>query len=266
MAGRHRPQIQVAPFGDALPTPIHFRSAAVPADATYPNHQHSWGEFVYSFHGVMELKLAGQHFLAPPDHGVWLPPDTEHTGLNRKAALHGSLYLDAALCPAMPGKACALTVSPLMRELLLKLQLNEAAQRSHDETHQRLLRVLVDELEAAPCEGSYLPGSDDPALSVVLRILQDNPGDNRTLAELAQATHSTERTLLRRCQRDLGISFAEWRQRLRVVNSLPRLNAGEKVESIALDLGYGSSSAFIAMFRRLMGVTPAEFGRGITPD
>jgi len=34
------------------------------------------------------------------------------------------------------------------------------------------------------------------------------------------------------------------------------------VETIALDLGYGSASAFISMFRRLMGVTPDEFRKG----
>ena len=73
--------------------------------------------------------------------------------------------------------------------------------------------------------------------------------------------HSTERTLARRCRRDLGMGFAEWRQRLRIVRALPRLEAGEKVASVALDLGYASASAFIAMFRRVTGATPREAGR-----
>ena len=46
---------------------------------------------------------------------------------------------------------------------------------------------------------------------------------------------------MRRCQRDLGMPLAEWRQRLKIVKSMPRLEAGEKVESIALDLGYASA-------------------------
>ena len=37
------------------------------------------------------------------------------------------------------------------------------------------------------------------------------------------------------------------------------LDAGQTVESIALDLGYSSASAFITMFRRLTGTTPDEF-------
>jgi AraC-like DNA-binding protein len=55
--------------------------------------------------------------------------------------------------------------------------------------------------------------------------------------------------------------LSEWRQRLRVVKALPLHEAGRKVEAIALDLGYGSASAFIAMFRRLMGTTPDEYRR-----
>ena len=69
---------------------------------------------------------------------------------------------------------------------------------------------------------------------------------------------------MRRSQRDLGMSLAEWRQRLRVVRAMPLLEAGQTVETIALDLGYGSASAFITMFKRLMGSTPDEFRRGDT--
>ena len=253
--------LRLPPFRDALPAPIYFRAAAMPADSTYPQHRHAWGEFVYSFSGVMEIKLAGQHFLAPPHYGVWLPPNVEHVGLNRQEACHCSLYLAEELCGSLPRTPSALTVSPLVRALLDHLRLQPGT-LPRTEADERLLRVLVDQLVLAPRAGSYLPTSEDPLLAPVLQALESDPGDNRPLAELARAANTTERTLVRRCQRDLGMPFAEWRQRLRVVKALPRLEAGEKVESIALDLGYGSSSAFISMFRRLMAVTPDEFRKG----
>lgn len=43
--------------------------------------------------------------------------------------------------------------------------------------------------------------------------------------------------MMRRCQRDLGMSFAQWRQRLRVVAAMSLLEQGQTVESIAFDLG-----------------------------
>jgi transcriptional regulator GlxA family with amidase domain len=154
-----------------------------------------------------------------------------------------------------------LTVSPLVRALLDHLrQLPAGAPNGPEDA--RLLQVLLDQLAHAPVTGSYLPNSEDPQLGAVLRLLEANPGDNRALPELAQAVHSTERTLMRRSQRDLGMSLAEWRQRLRVVRAMPLLEAGQTVETVALDLGYSSASAFITMFKRLMGSTPDEFRRG----
>lgn len=254
-------RLQIPPFSEALPAPIFFRTACMPAEATYPQHRHAWGEFVYSYSGVMEVKLAKHHYLAPPQYGIWLPPDVEHVGLNRYEACHCSLYIAKELCQALPLTACALTVSPLVRAVLDHLREHPPAlPRTGGE--ERLLQVLLDQLALAPCAGSYLPTSDDPLLGPVLRMLEENPGDNRTLPELAHAAHTTERTLLRRFQRDLGISFVEWRQRLRVVKAMPLLESGRTVETIAFDLGYGSASAFIGMFRRLMGVTPDEFRKG----
>ena len=256
-----RPKLDIALTSPALPAPIMFRSAYVPADGVYPLHQHAWGEFVYSFSGVMEVKVADHHYLAPPQYGVWLPPDMAHVGLNRHAAHHASVYLSTPLCAALPAEPCALTVSPLARALLEHLRA-QPDDLSDTPEGSRLLQVLADQLMAAPRAGSYLPTSEDPALGAVLRLLQASPGDNRSVPELAALAHTTERTLMRRCQRDLGMSLAQWRQRLRVVKAMALLESGQTVETIALDLGYGSASAFISMFKRLAGATPDEFRKG----
>lgn len=253
-----QPKLEIPLSSEALPAPIMFRSAHVPADGLYPQHRHAWGEFVYSFSGVMEVKLARQHFLAPPQYGIWLPPDVEHVGMNRRAAHHCSLYIARQGCAALPGTACALTVSPLVRALLDHLRQQPPSPAS-TEPQTRLMQVLVDQLALASCADSYLPHTQDRLLGPIMQALYANAADNRSLAELARDFHTTERTLMRRCQRELGMSLAQWRQRLCVIKALPRLEAGDKVEAIALDLGYASASAFIAMFRRLMNVSPDEF-------
>lgn len=250
--------LQVPPFTDRLPAPLVFRTASVPADAAYPKHRHPWGEFVFSLSGVMEVQVGKRHYLAPSQYGLWLPPNVEHQGLNRYATCHSSLYVDASAAELLPKNTCALIVTPLMRALLMHLH-QYPPMLPYSEPESRLLQVLLDQLVSAECAGSYLPTSTDPLLGKVLQTLEHNPGDTRSIAELAKAHHTTERTLMRHSQRDLGMPLAEWRQRLRIVKSMPRLEAGEKVESIALDLGYASASAFIAMFRRLMGTTPDEY-------
>ena len=55
------------------------------------------------------------------------------------------------------------------------------------------------------------------------------------------------------------MSFSEWRQRLRFLRAVALLQEGRSVQNVALDVGYSSSSAFIAMFSQLAGFTPERF-------
>ena len=126
---------------------------------------------------------------------------------------------------------------------------------------QRLFEVLRDELAIAPGHDSYLPMSDDPQLGRVLEALHAKPWDGRSLAEWAATVHSTERTLARRCERDLQMPFSEWRQRLKVIRGIALLEAGRAVKDVAIELGYGSPSAFIAMFCKQIGMTPQAYIR-----
>lgn len=247
--------LRLPPFTDDLPAPIFFRTEHMPAHATYPVLRHAWGEFVYSFSGITEVKAGHQHFLAPPHLGLWIAPDTEHTGFNHEEAVHCSVYIRRDLCTGMPDHSCAVMVSPLLRAILEHLRDHAGPQRAQ----ARLLRVLVDQLSTCTTTGSFIPRTDDTDLDAILQALRDNPADNRTLSELAATFGMSERTLMRRCQQELGMSLTEWRQRLRLVHALPLLRSGHKVESIAFDLGYTTSSAFIAMFRRLTGSSPQRY-------
>ncbi|MCA0939845.1 helix-turn-helix transcriptional regulator [Salipiger pacificus] len=250
------PHLRHPPFRDQLPAPIYFRLESMPENATYPVMQHPWGEFVYSFSGVTELRLAGQHLLAPPHMGFWIPPRVEHVGFNRRAAVHFSAYISEDLCAAMPERTCSLLVTPLLRAILDSLA---DSRFTNTEAQSRLLRVMVDEIAACTMADSFVPETSDVRLAPVLEALRDAPADPRSTAQLARAFGMSERTLVRRCTQELGMSLSEWRQRVRVVRGISLLQDGASVESVALDLGYGTASAFIAMFRRITGSSPARF-------
>ncbi|WP_321843651.1 AraC family transcriptional regulator [Paraburkholderia bannensis] len=258
---RNAQHLRQPPFIDTLPVPVYFRTEHMPSHATYPSMCHPWGEFVYSFSGITEVTTREDYFLAPPHMALWIAPGTEHVGFNHAETVHCSVYIERGLCGALPAQTCAVMVSPLVRAMLEHLR--ALPPEGHDglesPTRSRLLRVLVDQLSTCATTGSYLPHADDPELDAVLKVFHDNPADNRPLAELASAFHMSERTLMRHAQRELGMSLTEWRARLRLVSALPLLQAGRSVESVALDLGYATSSAFIAMFRRLTGTSPGKF-------
>ena len=53
--------------------------------------------------------------------------------------------------------------------------------------------------------------------------------------------------------------FGQWRQQFRLLHALQLLASGEKVTAAALEAGYNSPSAFIAMFRKQLGTTPKRY-------
>ena len=243
------------------PSPVLFRWGNMPEDAFYPLHSHEWGEFVYSFSGVITISVDDKRHLVLPRYGIWVPPGVMHQCRNRDEAQHCSVFIASGFCGGLSPKSCSIRISPLMRQMLEYLRDPPFSEASQE--YCRFLRVFIDQLLFAPSAGSYLPTGNDPMLSRLLEMLEATPGDSRSVKDLAGFIGITERSLSRKCRKELGITLLEWRQRLRVIKSLEMLEEGATVESIALELGYSSSSAFIAMFKRVMGQTPAEFHPGL---
>lgn len=225
---------------------------------SFPMDRHSWGQFVYSVAGVIELTVKSSRYSAPPDFGVWLPPETEHLAWAGNETAYLLLDIEQSLCDRLPRQASVLSVGPIAKAILLDLKKRGVGEpQTGDDA--RLMRVLIDQLSVGSPLECFLPVSDDRALKQVLEALCKNPGDSRSLGEWASHVHSTERTLARRCKRDLGMSFVKWRQRLRLSRAVAMLADGLSVQTVAYRLGYGTTSAFIAMFQAAIGATPNAF-------
>jgi AraC-like DNA-binding protein len=89
--------------------------------------------------------------------------------------------------------------------------------------------------------------------------LLNNPGDRGTIEEIAARYAMSERTFARLVLKETGMTFGRWRQRLHILVALQRLSAGSSVQTVSLDLGYETPSAFITMFKKAMGKSPRRF-------
>lgn len=239
----------------AAPLWISFRDD--PEQSIYPKHQHAWGEFIFAFKGIMQVTIEKINYITPPPYGLWLPPNTQHSGLNRTCVSHGTLYIHESLCQTLPTQAGIMLSSPLVSAIFQHLK-DHPLTDNHPE-HIRLLHVLHDQLQHAELIGNYLPHTDHSGLREILDYLHQYPADQSTLSKLAQKINMTERTLARHCQKELGMSLHEWRQRLKVIKAMSMLNENKSIEHISYDLGYANASAFINMFKRWMKLTPDQF-------
>lgn len=222
-----------------------------------PTHQHPQGQLAMVLHGTVTCEVPGALWMAPLHGGFWIPGGVPH-GLRVSAGGNVCFLFVEDAAAAMPPTCCALGISPLLRELILRL-VAMAGDPQCEPRARRLHAVLLDELVRMPTEALYLPVSEEPRLRRLLDALMRDPSDRTTAAQWASRLAMSERTLTRLVQLETGMSFGRWSQRLRLIVALQWLASGLSVQQVAHDLGYDSVSAFIAMFRKAMGQPPARY-------
>ena len=214
--------IQASVTFETLPSDIYLLFDAFRSNTETRSHSHSWGQLQIISGGILELKAEGHRFLAPSHFAIWVPAGMQHQSYNRKPIAYCSVNIIPDLAKKLPSHTCLLEVSPLVEALIAELR-EQGIQQPENEQEDRLIRVLFDQLLVAKQSERFLPTSKDKLLKPILETLESNPADERTLAEWAARNHTTERTLARHCQNELGMSFTEWRLRIRYLYSLELL-------------------------------------------
>lgn len=242
------------------PSPLYFRYEQLDANTGFERHCHPWGQINRISLGLMTLVLDDSKLMTPADYLVWVPAHVPHTAHVRQAMDYTSVYVCDALAARLPARPCLIAQSALVRALLEDFCQRRVTAMT-DEWDVRQGELLIEHLVRAGSVDSYLPDSDDRQLQPILAAIRQQPGDNTTLAVWAQRVHCTERTLARRCQQALGMSFVQWRNRVRLLQALAWLKESWPIQDIAAQLGYGNPSAFIVMFHKQTGLSPERYRR-----
>jgi quercetin dioxygenase-like cupin family protein len=224
-------------------------------------HWHARAQFVFAVEGTMRVRTARRVWIVPTSRALWVPAHTVHEIQMFDTVKMHSLYVNEAAAQGMPAACAVLSVTPLLRELIVRAAALPAA---YDETGDEglLMQLLMAEIRRlAPCALDLpLPESADLS-GLCERILADF-STRRPCAVDAGEMHISTRTLYRRFLRETGITFARWKQQALLLESIRRLAQGVPVTTVAVDLGYESPSAFSTMFRRALGIAPRAFTAG----
>ncbi len=223
-------------------------------------HHHARGQLFGSLRGLLSVGVDDGVWIVPAIHAVWLPPHAVHSGRSH-GPFHGwSAYVAEPACVTLPQRPCTIRTSGLLREAVLRAcSWALDARQPLADAQAHVAAVILDEIRTLPAEPLGLPLPRDPRLQRIAHALIADPADERELACWADWAAVSARTLSRRFVSETGFNFTAWRQRARMMRSLEMLAAGRPVNAIALDLGYSTASAFINLFRRTFGETPAIY-------
>ncbi|MTJ80278.1 MAG: AraC family transcriptional regulator [Telmatospirillum sp.] len=242
----------------AAPRPVAALAEDYPAAGLIPDHRHDRAQLIHAVRGVMTVTAPDARWVVPAGRAVWMPAGTPHSiSLGGDVAMR-TVYIDPEARAGLPMRCLAIDVPPLLREAIVAAT---AIALDYEEggRDERVMELILDELMAAPRLALDVPMPRDPRLLALCERLIADPAGRATLTDLARDLPMSARTLARLFHRELGMSFGEWRRRMRLLLCLPRLAAGAPVLEVALDHGYDSPSAFAAMFRRTLGSPPPAY-------
>jgi len=221
-------------------------------------HAHPWAQLVYATDGVLTVEAAGGHWVVPSHKAVWIPAGFEHALRATGRVALRTLYFAPTLTRTGFDECGVIDVRPLLRELVLEVMRRKLLTRARSD-ELRLAHVVLDQVARttqAPLR-IRLP-RDRRALEVARRVLEE-PGRVPAIEQLARGSGASGRTLERIFQRETDLTFGRWVQRVRALTALEHLAGGASVTQAGLAVGYESTSAFIAMFRRVVGATPGAY-------
>lgn len=230
-------------------------------DLDSPWHHHKMHQLQYAFEGSIEVEDKSRRNLLPRTLAAWIPAGVSHrTSLHR---VRSGCILFAPDLVANPGdRVRIVTVSPLMREMIvgaMRWQIGQPLD-AVGESYFKALAHLCNEWirDEAPLS---LPTTDDTALRAAMDYTRKRVA-SVTLASASAAANLSERTLRRRFQSKVGMSFEEYRRRARLLVAVEQLaNTRQPIGRIAMTLGYESQSAFSKAFGTLLGANPSAFRR-----
>jgi AraC-like DNA-binding protein len=220
-------------------------------------HFHPEDQLVYACRGVMTVRTRQGTWVVPAQRAVWIPALTPHSIVMSGAVSMRTLYLRANLA-RVSKVCCVLNVAPLLQELIIHAcSFPSLSRRSKIQRH--LIDAIVDQLKTVQAVPLQLPTPKDPRALRVAQELMRDPGTQSSLEQVCRNAGASKRTIERLFQSETNLSLGKWRQQLRLMRALELLAAGEKTTHAALEAGYSTPSAFIAMFRSTLGVTPGRY-------
>jgi AraC-like DNA-binding protein len=245
------------------PQPLIVRVETIPPRHRFADHAHPWNQLVYAISGVLTVAIEGSCFVIPSEQAAWVPTGTRHRVGSLFGAEFRSLWLDDAICAGIATNCVVFSVSSLLRALIIEAA---ALQDEPDDVDYagRVVQLIVDQLHRAHPLPAALPWPRQGPLTALCESLYADPADPRGPEQWSAALGMSLRTLTRRFNDEVGMPLNQWRRRLRLIKAVEMLGSRCSVTQTALDLGYGSSSAFIYAFRQEMGMSPQAYCRNQT--
>lgn len=235
--------------------PVRLIARDLAASELLAAHSHAWGQVTYALEGVVRVTVGNSTWIVPPLRAIWIPPSALHEVATLEKSRLRALYVHADAAPFQRPECQVLAVSLLLRELIVAF-----SQANAESAREALLTaVILDEVSRSATHPIRVALPTEKRLKTLCDTLIADPASSLTLRDWSRRVGASERTLARLFEQDLGMTFGQWRQQVRLAHAAPLIASGQPLAQVATELGYASQSAFSAMFKKTFGQPPSTF-------
>jgi AraC-like DNA-binding protein len=223
-----------------------------------PDHSHQCAQLLHSLSGVIRVDTQTGCWVIPPNKGMWIPAGVVHRLHITGSVKVRTLFVDPLARADLPNCCTLSDMSPLLQCLIVEA-INLPEHRPAGSRSERIFELILDELRTLQSEDFYLPLPQSDVLIDLCERLSQRISHPWTTTDAAQFLGMSERTVSRKFQKELNLTFAEWLRQKRLLTALEYLGSGASVLETALAIGYDSPSAFSAVFKSRMGLSPSDY-------
>ncbi|MCG7489229.1 helix-turn-helix transcriptional regulator [Vibrio sp. Of14-4] len=223
-----------------------------------PPHTHQCSQFLHALNGVIRVDTPSESWVVTTHQGLWIPSGISHSLRITGDVRVRTLFVDPMARADLPNTCMLSKVSPLLTSLIIEaVSLPDI--RLSGTRDERIFELILDELRLLNAINFYLPIPKTEALVMLCQNVSERISHPWTASDAAKFLGQSERTVSRRFQQELGLTFIEWLRQQRLLCASELLASGCSVLDTALAIGYDSPSAFSAMFKSRTGLSPRDY-------
>jgi len=237
-----------------VPRAVAVMPKSYEAGASTGWHSHPRAQLLYATAGLTLVRAEDGTWVLPARHALWIPPRLSHEVRMHGAVSMCSAYIAPEAVGILPTGCRVLEVSSLLASTLEALSAepllyDEAGRGGH------LAALILDEIARAPETALTLPLPRDPRLRRICDALLKDPALDIDLDGWAERAGASRRTLTRGFRAETGMSFGDWRARLRVLRAMTMASDGVAPHQVVRAVGYADQRALRTAAKRVLGRT-----------
>ncbi|MGO1183626.1 MAG: helix-turn-helix domain-containing protein [Micrococcaceae bacterium] len=234
------------------------REVFVPAVCFENQTEHEWHILLWQARGESDILVGDEHHRLKAGHAAWVPVRTRHSLRTERNSVVVPLPFDVKTTATTLKEPGIIRVDRDLRTLFLAFR-----QSMHPlvRPEANIGRQILSLIERNPVLVTALPMPSTRAALIVAETLRFNPGDDRSVEELATSAHASVSKIERAFRAETGMTLRQWRIENRMEAASILLRSTINLNAVAQRVGYTNLSAFGRVFKGHFGMTPSEYIR-----